>query len=108
MLLIYPNFRVKLTNNGYDPYGQVSISGGFTDCTLRIANVSRKEHSGKWTCYLSKNHLGKEATNYDVKIFTPAELKVSISTTVPDKMKEDIKMENMVNTVQRKNFIKFA
>jgi hypothetical protein len=107
LLVIFSNFRNDLTSNGYDPNGAVSISGGFTDCSLRIANVSR-EHSGKWTCYLSKNHLGKEATNYDVKIFTPAELQISISTSVPEKMKKDNKIENKVISIEKKNIFKLA
>ena len=46
--------------------------------------------------------LVKSLKNYEVKIFTPAELKVSISTSVPDKMKNDIKTEDMVINIQKK------
>ena len=104
------NYRNTVTNNGYDPIGPVRISAGFTDCTLQIESVIGSDHSGKWTCYLSKRQiipareLWEEATNFDVKIFTPATMKFYVTTPSKNETTSSIKGRNMVSNMQNENF----
>ena len=89
-----------MSNNGYTPGGPVTISADFTECTLRIANVSRQEHFGKWTCFLSKSngnqHLWRETTNYNVKILTPAKMQINLLNYNSNNMDNEVNGGNRV------------
>ena len=105
------NYRNTVTNNGYDPIGPVRISAGFTDCTLQIESVIGSDHSGKWTCYLSKRQikpareLWEEATNFDVKIFTPATMKFYVTNPNINETESLMKERNMVCIMQKQKLL---
>ena len=92
-----------MSNNGYTPGGPVTISADFTECTLKIANVSGQEHFGKWTCFLSKTDghqdLWREMTNYNVKIFAPAKMQISVSSYNSNNMEDEVNGKNLVRGI---------
>ena len=97
-------FRNEITNIGYPTNGEVEIVAGIRECSLHIANASSEEnHSGRWTCFLSKSNknsfLWKENTNYFVNFFTPAKMKISILTSNLESALE----KNKYGSVVRKN-----
>ena len=100
MLSISFSNRNTVSNNGYTPGGSVTISADFTECTLRIANVSRHEHFGKWTCFLSKTNgrqdIWRETTNYNVKMFSPAKMKITVLNYNSNNMDSEVNGRNLV------------
>ena len=92
-----------MSNNGYTPGGPVTISADFTECTLKIANVSGQEHFGKWTCFLSKTYghqeIWRERTNYNVKIFAPAKMQISVSSYNSNNMEDEVNGKNLVRGI---------
>ena len=92
-----------MSNNGYTPGGPVTISADFTECTLKIANVSGQEHFGKWTCFLSKTNrkqdLWREMTNYNVKIFATAKMQITVATYNSNNMDDEVNGKNLVREI---------
>ena len=101
-----------MSNNGYTPGGPVTISADFTECTLKIANVSGQEHFGKWTCFLSKTNgnqdLWREMTNYNVKLFAPMKLQITVSSYKLNNMEDDVNDKNLVREIFTLQSIKFG
>ena len=71
-----------------------------TECTLKIANVSEQEHFGKWICFLSKTNgnqdLWREMTNYNVKLFAPMKLQITVSSYKLNNIEDDVNDKNLL------------
>ena len=77
---------------GFDSTDPIEVDARSGECNFLITNISRREHEGRWSCFLSKPHKSNgnsdhgwmEATHYKLKIFERTMLDISLIDSVMD------------------------